>query len=375
MGDVNMADPLVAIVGSVDTQRNDYDPALRNVDAAKQACEELGRELAKSGYRIVVYTADPAYIEADIVRGYVASNLAKPKSIEVRYPQSISQNNPPSFPEQITHPNVFDERPDAYPNWQVSFYASLKDAGGVLLLGGASSALITGVMAQLYHIPLISIATFGGSAQNVWALSLGNLVTEEERRIMGSPTWRTDSAEKLIKSLGDQRRRLLAEEVRIRQAQQLEQKALRNRALAAGVLLLGAVMLSILGTFQAVPSPTLFGLFFFGTPLLAGASGGVARNLFDYFRGLPNQSPHATSVAAVLGMMAGLIAAVLFVIAQWASNPAVKDLAQALPPGLNLLVPFELVIGFIAGLTLETVFTKLQGIDVVNVSPVTVKEL
>ena len=368
-----MADSLVAIVGSVDTQRNDYDPALRNMDVAKQACEELGRELAKSGYRIVVYSSAPAFIEADIVRGYIASNQAIPKSIEIRYPQSIGQGNPPSFPEQQTHSSIFDERPDTHPHWQVSFYASLKDASGVLLLGGAGSALIAGVVAQSYRIPLISIATFGGSAQNVWALSLGNLVTEEERSIMGSPTWRADSAEKLIKALGDQRQRLLAEEVRIRQAQQLEQKALRNRAIAAGALVLSAVMLTILGTFRAAPSPTLFGLFFFGTPLLAGASGGVARNLFDYLRGLPNQSLHATSVAAVLGMMAGLIAAVLFVIAQWASNPAVKDLGEALPPGLNLLVPFELVIGFIAGLTLEMVFTKLQGTDVVNVGAVTIK--
>jgi len=369
-----MADPLVAIVGSVDTQRNDYDPALRNVDVAKQACEELGRELAKSGCRIIVYASDPAYIEADIVRGYIASNLAKPKSIEIRYPQSIGQGNSPSFPEQKTHPSVFNESPDTHPNWQVSFYASLKDASGVLLLGGGSSALITGVMAEMYRLPLISIATFGGSAQNVWALSLGNLVTDEERRIMGSPTWRADSAEKLIKAIGDQRQRLLAEEVRIHQAQQLEQKALHNRAITAGILVLAAVMLTILGTFWVPPSPTLFGLFFFGTPLLAGASGGVARNLFDYLRGLPNRSPYDTLVAAVLGMMAGLIAAVLFVIAQWASNPAVKDLSKALPPGLNLLVPFELVIGFIVGLTLEMVFAKLQGIDVVNVSPVTVEK-
>jgi flagellar biosynthesis protein FliR len=73
-------------------------------------------------------------------------------------------------------------------------------------------------------------------------------------------------------------------------------------------------------------------------------------------------------------MMAGLIAAILFVIAQWASNPAVKELGQALPPGLSLLVPFELVIGFIAGLTLEMVFTNLQGADIVNVNPVTVKK-
>jgi hypothetical protein len=88
--------------------------------------------------------------------------------------------------------------------------------------------------------------------------------------------------------------------------------------------MLAVVLLTILGTFWATPSLIIFGLFFFGTPLLAGALGCVARNLLDYLRRLPNQSPSATPVAAVLEMIAGLIAAVLFVIAQWASNPAVK---------------------------------------------------
>jgi hypothetical protein len=75
-------------------------------------------------------------------------------------------------------------------------------------------------------------------------------------------------------------------------------------------------------------------------------------------------------LSSVLGMLAGLIAALLFVVAQWATNPEIKNLGVAIPPGLNLLVPFELIIAFIAGLTLETVFSKLQQTDVVHVEPV-----
>jgi hypothetical protein len=369
-----MSDPLVAIVGSVDPGRADYSPELKNVEVAKQACEELGRELAKAGCRIIVYSSDPEYIEADVVRGYIASGLAKPKSIEIRYPQALDVGKSPSFSEQETHPAVFDERPDTHPNWQVSFYASLKEASGILLIGGGNSALISGIVADMYRIPLVSIATFGGSAQNVWTISLGNLIAEEERRSMGAPAWKPDAAEKLVKSLLDQRQRLLAEEMKIRQAQMIEKKALNKRAIGAGTLVAAATSFTLLGTFWTPPNPILFGVFFFGTPLLAGASGAIGRNLFDYLKGLPAQSPNATPVAVVLGMMAGLIAAVLFVIAQWASNPAVKDLGRAVPAGLNLLIPFELVIGFIAGLTLDMVFTKLKGTDVVNVGPVAIKK-
>jgi hypothetical protein len=364
-----LSDPIIAIVGSVNAQRTDYNPPLRNVQVVKLACEELGRALAKSGYRIIVYSSDPAYIEADIVRGYIASNDAKPKSIQIRFPQSIGPGNSPSFPEQTTNPGLFDARPDAYPNWQVSFYMSLKDASGALLMGGSAATLITGVMAQSYRIPLICIATFGGSAQNVWGHLLGNLITEDERRLMGSDTWNSDTAEKLVKALGDQRQRLLTEELKMRQAQQIEQKAARNRAWLAGAFGVAAVALMIFGISQKNSDTRLLGVFFFGTPMVAGAWGGVARNLFDYMNGQTKESPYGTLMSAVLGMSAGLISALLFVLAQVA---ALKQ-SWAQVEGTSMLIPFELIIGFIAGYTLDMVFRKFQGTDVVNTGLVTVK--
>jgi hypothetical protein len=45
-------------------------------------------------------------------------------------------------------------------------------------------------------------------------------------------------------------------------------------------------------------------------------------------------------------MGAGLITALLFVVAQWATNPDIKHLAQGVPPGLQSLAFFELELGF-----------------------------
>ena len=73
--------PLIAIVGSVDATRRDYDPPLRNATLAKQAAEELGGELARAGCGLIVYTDEPGFIEADVVRGYINSGSATPKSI------------------------------------------------------------------------------------------------------------------------------------------------------------------------------------------------------------------------------------------------------------------------------------------------------
>ena len=65
--------PLVAIVGSVDPQRNDYEPPIKNPDLARQACRSIGHELALAEYRLIVYSPSVAYIEADVVAGYVGS--------------------------------------------------------------------------------------------------------------------------------------------------------------------------------------------------------------------------------------------------------------------------------------------------------------
>ena len=61
----DVADPIIAIVGNIKT-----DPA------APTAAEAFGRELAKAGFRILVYSSGADFLEGRIVRGYVASRVA-----------------------------------------------------------------------------------------------------------------------------------------------------------------------------------------------------------------------------------------------------------------------------------------------------------
>jgi hypothetical protein len=44
---------------------------------AAHAARELGRALAKAGFTIIVYSADPKFIEPYVVEGYIASGGAK----------------------------------------------------------------------------------------------------------------------------------------------------------------------------------------------------------------------------------------------------------------------------------------------------------
>jgi hypothetical protein len=368
--DERMPDPIIAIVGSANAARTDYAPPLRNVGKVSQAAQELGRELAKANYGIMVYSPNPAYIEAAVVEGYVTSNVARPGSIQVRYPRGAEAGS--RFPEQDTHPTLFDPRPTTYSSWEVCFYQSLKEADGVLILGGGSSALITGVTARLLRLSVVAVATFGGSADNVWVLmrdqGLAN-VTDEDHRIMGRASWESDSAAQLVRLMTEQRARRLKEEETMR----MEQLAERGRAKRRAAITMGLFISAILAAGTALVAPLGPGGFltlFFAAPLLAGAAGGIARNVLDLFQGtlIPRGRDELSGV--VLGAMAGFVSAVLFVLAQWMTmTETVNKLVSGpdpVPVPLRVLVLFELVIALTAGLTIELVFSKLRGRDALD---------
>lgn len=121
---MSLEDPIIAIVGNVTTASN-----------APEAAETLGRSLAKAGFRILVYSSGQGFLEGPVVKGYVESQAARPRSIQVRYPL---RGQKPAFPEQQTHAQVFDWRPDNSQDWEMSFYQALQDVDGVLLLGGGT---------------------------------------------------------------------------------------------------------------------------------------------------------------------------------------------------------------------------------------------
>jgi len=101
--------------------------------------------LAKAGMRILVYSSGEDFLEGPIVRGYIESQVAATGSIQVRYPFTGAK---PAFPEQQAHRRMFDWRPDDSPDWETSFYRSLNEVDGILLLGGGSSTLIAGLVLE-----------------------------------------------------------------------------------------------------------------------------------------------------------------------------------------------------------------------------------
>jgi hypothetical protein len=64
------------------------------------AAEDLGAKLARRGCRILVFSNEASFIESDIVRDYLATNVKKePKVIQVRYPPQLHK----LFPGEPDH--------------------------------------------------------------------------------------------------------------------------------------------------------------------------------------------------------------------------------------------------------------------------------
>jgi hypothetical protein len=351
-------DPTIAIVGNV--------TAGPDADAA---AEHLGRELAKAGFRIAVYASDPGFLDAPVVRGYVASQVARPRSIDLRYPLNDpkTQGQRPAFPEEKTHAQLFASHADRRPDWEMSFYQSLSEVDGILLLGGGQTTMISGVVARGRRIAIVAVATFGGDARKIWdALQPGaDLVTADEISLMARPSWSAEVAAECVKSLHTQLARR-AEEERQRKLQALRQESVVRRHAQLAVALFVAAWLTVPLAWGADLSLPVAIWLLFLSPLLAGVSGSTIRLVFDLRQGVMPLTPQSALTTAALGLIAGGVAGLLFVTAQMTTVPeATMSGKQA-----SRLVPFGVVVGFIAGLTLDAVFRKLVASDVVDVSPV-----
>jgi len=347
-----MARPRVAIVGSVEQTRK-LDPPLRQPEEAKRAAEQLGRELAEAGWDLTVYSADPDFVEADVVHGYVGSGKAVAASIQLRAPRGKGG----SFDEMTGQADLFDVRSDSSRDWEVSFYRSLPQCDGILLIGGGRSTLVTGLIALTMCIPTVAVATFGGNAQKVWE-SLDkerNDATEEDVAAMAND-WRESSAKRLVQSLDAQRKaRQLRQQKDIRQQRARSRRALTSLVFSA-VLLLAAIGTIVLAWgWRPGTAGSVFALIV--VPVLAAAAGALIRTSLD--------AGQEWTRAAILGGAAGLIAGLLFVASQLIGAPNVLEASAT--QGVRRLLFFVLPIGFIAGLTFDAVYSRLRSADVSQV--------
>ena len=348
-----MLGPKIAITGSADPSRTPeahpdpqwtYDPPV-DVDLARKMAGAIGAELARRGCRLVVYDSDNKFIEGEAVTGFVQANSKTPKTIIVRQPQT---RTPKPFPEEATHRELFERRVDSSDQWDVSYYRSIADADGVVLIGGAYTTRIAGQVAIGARIPILTLEKSGGAASQVWKTLLPevDLPTLDEHARMAldfSPA----TVVSWVNALLDQRTR----------RHRVETKEIRGHANIAMVMFAVALILAFAGNLVPAGVAGLSHWALIASMLLGGGAGAAIRMVFERRYGVGPLVTPSIAVTIGLGTISGGMAGLLYLVAQ----PGNIDLAGS--SGLRL-ISIVAVVSVVGGLTAETVFRKLLGIDV-----------
>jgi hypothetical protein len=347
----------VLIVGSADPNRTDYDPKLIEPTGARQAAEHIGAELARRGCRIVVYSANPEVIESDVVRGFVSALKRNvEKMVEVRYPHDAPDSF--KFPEAEKRPEIFLSLPDRNSDWEASFFASLRGADGVLIIGGGRSSQAIGYAALAYDVPVMSVAYFGGAAEKVWlAIKTGfHLPTDEDLRVMKPASWSPDTPRKIVDALfaqckvrreRDAARRERDAAAKAAASETRAQRMRTRRAISAVFVLLIAIGIAVWGF--ALPEPRtdfLFNLLLILVGPVAGAGAALACSAW-----MAREDNRSGYVVGGLGFVAGLVSSLLYLLAQFSVSGDVKTIK-------GFAIYFAMATGLLAGFTMDQVLKQ-----------------
>lgn len=365
---------LVAIIGSAHPGRNEpghpwaYDPPLRLADEVVAACEQLGGELARAGWDVVVYAGeqpaddDAGFIEPAVVRGYLASAPPRAGSVRVLYSRRYPT---PQFAGQAQHPEAFEFRADLSDDWEPSFFRSLADVQAALLVGGGHSAYLAGLVCLGRKIPLLAVGTFGASADRVLAamMQARTPLDPDDVALLGRPEWSPDSARLLVASLASQQAALDRERVEIQVALRTRQRS-QHAAVALGIFVVASLMIPTALVVDEADNWFELALLFVA-PLVAGASGGTIRAL------LPRTSEIEVTTlgSAFMGAVAGGITGLLYLTAQLTSASE-TTLGALSARQYQTFVLFAVALGFVAGLALDSVYQKLINAGAADVREV-----
>ncbi len=335
--------PLIAVIGSVDAERT-FDPPLRDPHTAVEACRELGRELARASCDLAVFSSKPTYAEYHVVQGYAAEDTGgTPGTVVAHIPRHREADFvlPPGSAVNLRAVR------DTGTEWEVSFYRTLLDCDGAVLVGGGRSTRIAGILAMALHIPLLPVAAFGGGAGQAWVNldKVRNDTDDTDIALLGE-NWKQDSAARLVQCLLHQR-------IRREEREQKESREARRGAWTAGFGLIAAVALIALALSALIiagnpaPAASRGMALLVVAPMLAAMSGAIIRNSFEDAARWPQ--------AAARGLGAGALCVLLYVATELLAVPGLMDNLD-----VRRLLFFVLPLGFAAGFTFDLVFERLR---------------
>lgn len=378
-----MAAKRIAIIGSASPKRED-ELDLKNVDLAADACEHLGVALARVGFQIDVYNCGSQYIEQDVVRGFVKAGNAMDKSFDksivVHFPQGSGHEE---FAELALNGDFFhlDRRPND--GWEASFYGSLADVDGVILLGGGRSTYVAGLVAITLKKAILACAAYGGAGEKVWNLLHKQIhsSTQEEISVMAGGEASEEWATKAIGILQSQIERSVLEKQlaearvnqRIQDAVTEEQNRVRaeletkqniedsvKRHVGAFALLFILMLVSWGITFE-ITDVNFLAIALLIVTAFAGGAGATIKEVVanKQSKPSPTTAPQNVTSTIVMGIFVGFLSAALYLSGQWVAG-------AGSPEEINRYHQLSLIVvptGLIAGFTLDKALGRLMGMD------------
>lgn len=320
---------------------------------ARELAIELGRELAKQGFRLVVYFSDDKSLETHVVKGFVPNIPSQELDswIDVRY--SEGQRGKVRFPEQDheRYKLLFKENLFPGANWEGAFYRSLAErdqVDAVLLMAGGASTLNAGHVAIGRGLPLLAIDSFPGSAQ----ILRSELATKDD----GYPSAQILNVGELVLWLKEKEAkesaRLAEQQAIVERYQRLTSQKRATKWFACSLITLIS-SLSI-GLIQEI-SPDLFILVMILSLCAAGATGAMLRALVA-----STQLTLDPRLACLLGIAAGIIVGVAYLIPQLIGAPQlIEPGATAIRSADRIQLLSVALIALTAGMGLDSIFRKV----------------
>jgi hypothetical protein len=297
----------------------------QRVEEIQRAAEAIGSELGRRGHTVIVGSDDLQDVDPYVVKGVLSAEGGSGK-VEVHVPLDTDE------PYQSQPDKRLKVVPHSFPDWDVTNMEALRDADAVLALHGRVGVVMAGIQAWINQKPVVPVAGFGGGGRRLWGYAssrrqeyfLGAL-NDEEIDALAAPWGRAIDAPRVV----DITERLV-------KAAQTARTPSSVLGAVTGTMLFALLAWVIFLTFPYVmarygitakwdPDMTLPLLFL--AVSAAGLLGGTMQTM-RAIRDGKTVTPRAVLVDFFLGIAAGVVMAMLYLLAQIAvsgqPDPALK---------------------------------------------------
>lgn len=290
-------------------------------DAIRAAAREIGKVLATRGHVVQIGTSDPADVDPSVVEGVFSAGSGK-GSVEVHVPHGL----PEQYPD-YAEPNLV-RWPHQFPDWDVTNAEVVRDTDAVLAIGGRVGVLQAGISGWMLGVPVIPVAGFGGGAMTLWQYGSsrrqefyhGALLDSEIDRL--ATTWgRAVDAEFVVNAIE-----------RVARAAKISRTPARMLFSVLGVMVLALAAWVCFLTFPFVTAPRVFEAGWdkkdsLVVLFLAVSAAGLLGATMQTLRAIRNGTavtPRVSIVDTGLGVTAGVVMAMLYLLAQVAVSGTVN---------------------------------------------------